>query len=87
MGATLKFKQESDARRDEMTMEELQQKLNETALPNFDARKPGSKSSKRAAHGMDKEVDRFNQLAEIYSNYKTELPYSTTHHRHQGPKS
>ena len=36
---------------------------------------------------MDKELDRFNQLAEIYSNYKTELPYSTTHHKHQGPKS
>ena len=36
-------------------------------------------------------MDKFNQLAEIYSNYKTELPYNATHgqaeKKHHGPKS
>lgn len=41
-------------------MEQFQEKLNQAVLPDYDARKPGSKSSKRMGNPMDKEMDKFN---------------------------
>ena len=72
---------------EDLSLEGLQQKLNEQVLPMYDQRKTSAKYNKKLTT-VDKDMDKFNQLAEIYSNYKTDLPFKETHHHRQpGPKS
>ena len=74
----------------DLSLASLQQKLNEHDLPSYARNSKHDKFGKRLVGAIDKDMHKFNKMADIYSNYKTELTYNDAHitdKRHQGPKS